>query len=128
MKQREDKSVLYEPRCPFCKEIFNRPIEIDTELGSFLGGVCNCGAVYSFDPTGRNLGETFMDALSYACGQNWDLAMSLEPGADYEEMIINYDIRTHTVSPKKSGFYGFTRNKGRLFFVKLRGKYIKAVD
>ncbi len=128
MKHREDKSVLYEPRCPFCREIFDRPVEIDTDLGSFLGGVCNCGAVYSFDPTGRNLGETFMDALSYACGQDWDLAMSLESGTDYEEIIINYDIRTHTVSPKRIGYWGMRRAQGRLFFVKLKEKYIKAVD
>ncbi len=101
-------------------------MEISTELGFFSGGVCNCGAVYAYDPTGKNLGETFMDALVYACGGDWDLALSLNRGVNYDERVINYNFRTHTVSPKRV-VYGL-RGESKLFFVKLKGKIIKKVN
>ncbi|RMG69373.1 MAG: hypothetical protein D6710_08950 [Nitrospirae bacterium] len=127
MRFREDKSTLYEPRCPFCREFFSRPDEIETELGFFSGGVCNCGAVYAFDPTGRNLGETFMDALSYACGGDYERALSLESGVDYDEVLVQYNYRTHSLSPRAVGG-PFVRGgaKGVLYFIRL--KNIKGSD
>ncbi len=126
MKYREDKSTLYEPRCPFCREFFSRPEDIDTDYGFFTGGVCNCGAVYAFDPTGRNLGETFMDALSYACGGDYEKAVSLESGVDYEEFIVQYNYRTHSVSPKRVNRSLMRGAGGMLYFVRL--KNIKSTD
>ncbi len=126
MKYREDKSTLYEPRCPFCRELFSRPEEIDTDFGSFTGGVCNCGAVYAFDPTGRNLGETFMDALSYACGGDYEKAVGLESGVDYEESLVQYNYRTHSVSPKRTERLLLRSAIGMLYFIKL--KNIKSTD
>jgi hypothetical protein len=118
-REREDKSVLTEPRCPFCRQPFRKPEDIPTELGFFLGGVCECGAVYACDPTGRNLGEAFADALPYACNQDWDLAWSLTPGEDYEQMVLNYDLRTHRISPRQGPAY-YRASKGKILFVKLR--------
>ncbi len=126
MKYREDKSTLYEPRCPFCRDFFSRPVDIDTDFGAFSGGVCSCGAVYAFDPTGRNLGETFMDALSYACGGDYEKAVSLEAGVDYEEYILQYNYRTHSISPGRAYSLFDRRARGMLYFVKL--KNIKATD
>ncbi len=119
MKAREDKAVLTEPRCPFCRELFRRPRDIETELGYFLGGLCSCGAVYACDPTGRNLGEAFVDALTYACGEDWSLAWSLSPDEDYEQRILSYNLELHTLSPKWSRFHRGA-SKGRLLFLRLK--------
>lgn len=117
-KEREDKSVLREPRCPFCRELFERPADIPTDLGFFYGGVCRCSAVYACDPTGRNLGEAYMDALAYACNQDWERALSLTPEEDYSEVVLSYEPRTHTIHFKGMGCQGTAT--GRLFFIKLR--------
>lgn len=119
-KDREDKSVLTEPRCPFCRATFETPRDVSTELGFFLGGVCSCGAVYTCDPTGRNLGEAFVEALAYVCNEDWDLAWGLTPDEDYEQVTLNYDIRTHKVSPKQGPAYYQSTSRGKLLFVKLR--------
>jgi hypothetical protein len=120
---REDKSTLSEPRCPFCSSIFERPSDIPTELGFFYGGKCACGAVFACDPTGRNLGEAYMDALSYACREDWDLAMSLNPDSDYEEKILNYNPQSHTVLPKKTSLY-HRSSSGKLLFIKIGGDIV----
>lgn len=99
-KIREDKTVLTEPRCPFCRTLFERPQEVSTTLGYFSGGVCGCGAVYSYDPTRKNMGEAFMDALVYACKEDWDLAMSLNSEMDYEERFVVYRELGHSLSSK----------------------------
>jgi len=100
MKNREDKKVLNEPRCPFCRKLFDSPHDVATELGFFYGGICECGAVYACDPTGHNPGEAFVDALTYACGEDWSMAWSLVPDKDYQQIALSYDVKTHTVSPK----------------------------
>ncbi|MEO5359870.1 MAG: hypothetical protein H7843_05415 [Nitrospirota bacterium] len=97
---REDKAVLTQPRCPFCSTLFERPREISTKLSFFSGGICGCGAVYSYDPTRNNMGEAFMDALVHACGEDWDLAMSLESEKDYEEKFVVYKEQDHSLSSK----------------------------
>ncbi|MBF0487607.1 MAG: hypothetical protein HQK98_05540 [Nitrospirae bacterium] len=97
---REDKSVLTEPRCPFCRTLFERPREVSTILGYFSGGTCGCGAVFSYDPTRKNMGEAFMDALAYACNEDWDLAQSLESEKDFEEKFVVYRENDHTLSSK----------------------------
>ncbi len=119
MKEREDKRVLTEPRCPFCHEFFEKPYDVTTDLGFFQGGICPCGAVYAYDPTGRNLGEAFVDALTYACKEDWSLAWGLVPDEDYSQNILNYNRRMHRVLPKK----GRADDKvpaGKLIFIKLR--------
>ncbi len=115
---REDKGELTKPRCPFCNEPFDPPYEISTELGFFIGGVCNCNAVYVYDVSGKNLGEAYMDALSYACKENWELALSLEPEKDYNEVYIRYNYNNHSVL-KNSG-YGVRGIKGEIVFIKLK--------
>ncbi len=117
-KVREDKSVLTEPRCPFCNETFEPPEEVSTELGFLTGGTCKCGAVYVYDISGKNLGEAYVDALSYACKEDWDMAMSLEPERDYDEILFEYDADTHTI-PFKSGDR-FQNKSGKMIFIKIK--------
>ncbi|MBF0556054.1 MAG: hypothetical protein HQK96_16135 [Nitrospirae bacterium] len=121
---REDKSVLTEPRCPFCRALFERPAEVSTTLGYFSGGTCCCGAVFSYDPSRKNMGEAFMDALVYACNEDWDIAMSLESGKDFEEKFVVYKENDHSLSSKAVS----NNPKDRIvnmIFVKLKNQQTK---
>ncbi len=81
-------------RCPFCSRPLEEPREIRTRLGNtFTGGVCECGAVFAFDRSGHSLGDAYVDALTYACGEDWDKAWSLIPDEDYEVKELSYDRR-----------------------------------
>lgn len=86
-----------EAKCPFCQRLIDIPHEIRTRLGNYiLGGECECGAVYVFDRSGHNLGEAYVDALNFACEGKCDSPWNLIPGEDYEEILLNYEWRTHT--------------------------------
>ncbi|MCX8026611.1 MAG: hypothetical protein N3A62_01980 [Thermodesulfovibrionales bacterium] len=78
--------------CPFCKRYISPPDDIKTFFGEILGGRCICGAVYVYDRVGRNLGESFLDALYFAKG-DWDIGSMIE-GIDYETFTTGYDSRT----------------------------------
>ncbi|MBV6339989.1 hypothetical protein [Candidatus Magnetobacterium casense] len=118
-RPREDKASLTEPRCPFCRELFDRPYTISTSLGFFTGGRCLCGAIYVFDASNKNLGEAFMDALSYACGEDWDVAMSLQPDTDYQERSVTYNSHSHCVSSKNADLPSAREKAGNMIFVKV---------
>ncbi len=92
-KIREDKDAT--PKCPFCAAVIRPPEEIKTESGGFIGGKCECGAVYVCDPTGHNVGEAYLDALIYACDENHVTFDSLSGGENYREAVFNYDLRAH---------------------------------
>ncbi|MEO5357025.1 MAG: hypothetical protein H7844_06985 [Nitrospirae bacterium YQR-1] len=118
-KIREDKDTLTQPRCPFCLQSFDRPKEVSTSLGFFTGGVCDCGAVYVHDPTRKNMGEAFMEALAYACKEDWNMALSLNEDEDYSCAHLSYLPQTHTLSPKTHGTGPFDKN-GNMIFLKLK--------
>ncbi|MCI4624477.1 MAG: hypothetical protein L3V56_00785 [Candidatus Magnetoovum sp. WYHC-5] len=119
IREREDKSVLTAPLCPFCRECFLPPAEVSTTLGFFSGGVCSkCGAVYVYDASSKNMGEAFMDALVYACKEDWDYAMSLEAGKGYDDVYMSYVERNHSISIKQAKT--FYEKMGNMVFVKLR--------
>lgn len=87
-----------EPRCPFCGRLFERPYEIKTKLGNrFSGGRCECGAVYAFDRTGHTLGEAYVDALTFACDDDWEKAWALTPEIDYRIESLEYDWKSHSL-------------------------------
>jgi len=120
---REDKRILREPRCPFCNETFEPPLEISTQVGFFTGGTCKCGAVYVYDISGKNLGEAYVDALSYACKEDWDMAMSLEPEKDYTQVMIEYNDTTHSIIPHQDQRgYRFHEKSGKMIFLKIRNE------
>ncbi|HET6513609.1 MAG TPA: hypothetical protein VFG09_00460 [Thermodesulfovibrionales bacterium] len=109
---REDKA---EPaKCPFCSEYLKAPERIKTATGESLGGRCRCGAVYCLDPTGHNVGEAYLDALTLAYGEELDLASE----DSYEEVVLNYDARAHKLSPVKE--IRRLDSSGKMVFVRVR--------
>jgi hypothetical protein len=100
------------PICPFCRQRIKRPVELEGLWFEFDGGVCDCGAHYTLDPTTRNGGAVMLQALVQACGGDWDLALTKAPGVDYEEAYLGrYNALTHRV-----GGNAF----GTLYFIRLR--------
>ncbi|MEW6220873.1 MAG: DVU0298 family protein [Thermodesulfobacteriota bacterium] len=82
-------------------------------------GECSCGAVYTSDATGHNVGSAMVETLVNACGGNWDLAWDLLPQEDYlTGQVDNYDEISHQVvdTRKLDG----RRVSGVLFFVRLQ--------
>lgn len=106
--------------CPFCDELLKVPEDIKTEMGEFTGGKCECGAVYAYDPTGHNVGEAYLDALSFACSEDWSILNTLTPGDDYKEAVFNYDLRTHRFTTIKDIRRDFS---GKIVFVKISGRH-----
>ncbi len=104
-------------RCPFCKEALRMPERIETATGSFIGGRCSCGAAYACDSTGHNVGEAYLEALSYACGEDLDKVYSLDSDKDYSEAIFNYDLHSHRMRQIKDIRRDFS---GKIVFIKLR--------
>jgi len=107
------------PWCPFCGQTVGRPTEAPTrKLTEFPVGTCQCGAVYTCDATGHNVGAAMVEALVYACGENWDLAWELMPEDDYlTGRIENYDEHLHQVFDMKNIDGRYVR--GVLYFVRL---------
>jgi hypothetical protein len=93
--------IAYEPRCPFCGSPIDRPKKVEPRrFGDFECGACECGAVYVHDATGHNLGAAWVEAIGFACNDDWDLAWSLTPGEDYQDAFLEkYDIESHLIQP-----------------------------
>lgn len=107
------------PWCPFCGQTVGRPTEApNRRMTEFPVGTCQCGAVYTCDATGHNVGAAMVEALVYACGDNWDLAWELMPEDDYlTGRIENYDETLHQVVEMKNIDGRYVR--GVLYFVRL---------
>jgi hypothetical protein len=113
-KVRADKNEG--PRCPFCNTFLIAPDEVKTETGEFTGGICGCGAVFACDPTGHNVGEAYLDAITFACGGDWSRCFSLSPEENYSEAVFNYDPRAHKMWPVKD----IRRDhSGKIVFIKI---------
>jgi len=114
---REDKDET--ARCPFCKLFLRSPEEIKTVSGGFIGGRCECGAVYVCDPTGHNVGEAYVDALAYAYGEDWAGFGSLKADEGYREAVFNYDLRTNRLWEVKDIRRDYS---AKIIFVKVGSK------
>lgn len=100
------------PLCPFCRQLLGRPVELDGLWFEFDGGVCSCGAHYALDPTARNGGAVLLQAMVQACGGDWDQALALSPGVDYDDAYLGrYNANSHRV-----GGHAF----GTIYFVRLK--------
>lgn len=87
-------------------------------MHEFKVGRCECGAVYSCDPTGHNVGAAMVETLVLACDNNWDLAWDLLPEDDYlTGRIEDYDELTHQVVNTKN--LDGRPVRGVLYFVRL---------
>ena len=89
-------------QCPFCDDYLRTPIDINFSTVELTGGICTCGAIYALDRTTHNLGDIFMDALTFVCKGDIDKALSLNP-EDYEAEELDYDLHANTIGRSKSG-------------------------
>lgn len=113
------------PWCPFCGQTIAKPQPpVQRKLGEFNVGSCQCGAVYTCDPTGHNVGAAMVEALVYACDDNWDLAWELLPGEDYlTGRIENYDEQTNQVAETKN--LDGRQIRGVIYFVRLNKELVE---
>ena len=101
---------LLPPICPFCRQRIDRPQEVDGLWFEFDGGVCSCGAHFALDPTARNGGAVLMQAVVQACKGDWDQAITLSPGVDFEEGFVGrYNALNHRVGGQGFGTIYFVR-------------------
>ena len=99
--------------CPFCGAAVLRPVQLEGGTWyDFAGGFCDCGAVFALDPTARNGGAAFLQALVVVADGDMDRAMGLGEGEDYDVGYVqNYDSHQHRLDPNSFG---------TLYFVRLR--------
>ena len=91
-------------------------------MNEFTAGRCQCGAVYTCDPTGFNVGAAMVECMVYACNDNWDLAWELTPDEDYiSGRLDKYDEQTHQVV--ELGNLDGRKIKGVLYFIRLSRDY-----
>lgn len=107
-----------EPVCPFCRAILARPKTIKINaIEDALGGMCGtCGALYLVDQTGKNVGEVMLQALGMAAEKLSKDPSDMAAGQDYEDVILDYNWRTHRSSGEGTGHMG----GGRLYVVKVK--------
>ncbi len=100
--------------CPFCRRPIPRPRELEGGLWyEFDGGLCpTCGAHYAHDPTARNGGAVMLQAMVQACDGDWDRAIELAPGEDYDDAVLtHYDGQNHRLAETAFGALYFIRLK-----------------
>lgn len=107
-----------ELRCPFCDSELPRPGELKLQFGEkVLAGRCDCGAIYLLDQTGKSVGEIMVHGLGMVA-ESLSMAMTdLEPGKDYDDVILSYDWRTHRSAGVSTGYMD---GYGRLYVIKSR--------
>lgn len=111
--------IKKKPWCPFCGQKVGKASDApERKMHEFPVGRCQCGAVYTCDPTGHNVGSAMVETLVFACGNNPDLAWELMPEDDYlTGRVENYDEQTHQVVDIKN--LDGRPVRGVLFFVRL---------
>ncbi|GEM_PF-69686 len=109
-----------EPACPFCTQTLKPPRDMEPKrFGDFEYGACDCGAVYVHDVTGHNLGAAMVEALGFACNDDWDMAWDLSADEDYQDALLeHYDLRTHKIYPLGHDYHG-NPVRGVLSFIRL---------
>ncbi|MEW6518309.1 MAG: DVU0298 family protein [Thermodesulfobacteriota bacterium] len=115
----KNPNIKVRPWCPFCGQDVDEPREpVQRKMNEFKVGTCQCGAVYTSDPSGFNVGAAMVECLVYACDDNWDLAWELTADEDYlTGRIDNYDEQTHQVYETKT--VEGRKVRGVLYFIRL---------
>lgn len=113
------EQIVVRPWCPFCGQKVGKASHATArKMTEFPVGRCQCGAVYSCDATGHNVGAAIVETLVYACNDNADLAWELLPEDDYlTGRIENYDETRHQVVATKN--VDGRAVSGVLYFVRL---------
>ncbi len=116
---KSNTKITKKPWCPFCGQKVGKATDAtERKMHEFPVGACQCGAVYTCDPTGHNVGAAMVETLVYACNNNPDLAWELMPEDDYlTGRIENYDETTHQVVDLKN--IDGRPVRGVLYFVRL---------
>lgn len=122
------RDVISKPLCPFCGLNLKKPEELDGSSPQEMPvGACECGAVYTCDVTGHNLGTAMTEALVFACNGDWDLAWDLLPDDDYlVAELVEYDYKSHLVV--HSGAYEGRNVTGVLYFIKLHNDVLEVTE
>lgn len=115
----KNTNIKVRPWCPFCGQDVGRPQEpVQRKMEEFTTGTCQCGAVYTCDPTGFNVGAAMVECLVHACDDNWDLAWELMPDEDYiSGRLDKYDEQSHQII--EVGNFDGRKIRGVLYFVRL---------
>jgi hypothetical protein len=97
--------------CPFCRAAIAPPTEVEGgQWYDFAAGFCTCGAVFAHDPTARNGGAVFLQALLMAAGGDMDRAMGMAEGVDYDVAYVKkYNVELHRLDPNSFGTLYFVR-------------------
>ena len=113
------EKIIVRPWCPFCGQKVGRATDAPArKMNEFPVGRCQCGAVYTCDATGHNIGAAIVETLVYACDDNADFAWELMPEDDYlTGRIENYDESSHQVVATKN--IDGRAVRGVLYFVRL---------
>ena len=102
-------------QCPYCDNYLRAPIDINVKGTEVSGGICPCGSIYVLDRTGHNLGDVFMDGLTFLCRGDIDKALALGPD-DYETVEYDYDIHANALGRSSK-----TGKVGKLLFIRRKG-------
>ena len=99
--------------CPFCRAGIAPPAEVEGgEWYDFAAGSCTCGAIFAHDPTARNGGAVFLQALLMAADGDMDRAMGMAEDVDFDVgYVYKYSVELHRLEPNSFG---------TLYFVRLR--------
>lgn len=113
------EQIIVRPWCPFCGQKVGRATHAPVrKMTEFPVGRCQCGAVYTSEATGHNIGAAIVETLVYACNDNADFAWELMPEDDYlTGRIENYDEKLHQVVATKN--VDGRAVSGVLYFVRL---------
>ena len=122
------RDIVNKPACPFCGIHLKKPAElVNGSPHEMPVGACECGAVYTCDVTGHNLGTAMTEALVFACNGDWDLAWDLLPEEDYiVAELEKYDYPSHLIV--HSGAYEGRNVTGVLYFVKLHDDVLEVTE
>ena len=86
--------------CPFCRAEVARPAEVEGgQWYDFAGGFCDCGAVFALDPTARNGGAVFLQALLVAADGDMDRAMGLAEGVGLRRAATSKITTSNSAPP-----------------------------
>lgn len=115
----KNTDIKVRPWCPFCGQDVARPVEpVQRKMTEFTTNTCQCGAVYTCDPTGFNVGAAMVECMVHACDDNWDLAWELMPDEDYlSGRLDSYDEQTHQIVETQN--LDGRKIKGVLYFIRL---------
>jgi len=111
--------IAKKPWCPFCGQLVGRASDApERSMHEFPVGRCQCGAVYTCDATGHNVGAAIVETLVFACDNNPALAWELLPEDDYlTGRVEDYDEVTHQIIDTKN--IDGRPVRGVLYFVRL---------